>query len=261
MNIDHLLVLNETNEGGFGDSGSTGDTGASAPDNTASTPAADTDTSSGWSADDPAFQSAVDERSASIAEAKFQQLLAGLANDDNSDYEYEQPLDFELDPFSDDYGQQLAQLIAQSQQSTMQQIQQLLSPLLSQHEAAADAEGQQRIKDIIADITNREGDLTNEGKGAVESIAPLFLEQFENTYGPGARAAEMALGQAAKVIRSIETSAATKAVERYKNELSTIGGARGVPAGGASGVEGGPRPTSIIDAGRRFAERHAAGTV
>ena len=257
MKLDSITTL-EVAEGVVTDGG-TGDMGAAAPDDGAAGAVEAPSAAPAWSADDPAFREAVAATAGEIADAKLQQFLASLQTDDTAAGQtYETPT---LDPFSDDFGSQLAQLIAQSNQQVIGQMQQLLQPMLGQHEEKQNAEGQQRIADIVSDIAAREGDFTGPGKAAVPDIAPLFLEQFERTFGQGPKAAEAALNQAAKVIRGIETAAATAAVEKYKNELSTIGGARGIPAGGSSGIEAGPRPTSLLEAGRRFAERHAAGTV
>lgn len=180
----------------------------------------------------------------------------------SSDYDEPDYSDFQLDPLSDDFGQQMAALIAQSQQQSFAQMRELLNPLLADYGHKQDAEGNQRIDDIVQDLANRGGDFTDFGKAVLPDLAEnLFLDEAQQTYGAGPRAAESALTQAAKFVRAIESAAAEKAVEQYKNQLSTVGGARGIPQGSATGVPGGPRPTSIIEAGRRFAERHQAGTV
>lgn len=222
-----------------------------AADGTASAaPSVEAGAAPAWTPDHPDFQAAVAEQAAQVAQAQVLQILQGLQQGDG---QQDGPPEFDLyDP------EQLQAFLAYQQQQTVAQMQQLLAPILGQQQAQTLQEGTQRVHDIVQDIATREGDFTDPGKAAAADFAPLFLDQYERTYGPGPRAAEAAIQQSARVVRSIEQAAAAKAVEAYKNQLATVGGARQEPAGGGTAIQGGEPAKNLRELGRRFAEQQNA---
>lgn len=89
-------------------------------------------------------------------------------------------------------------------------------------------------------------------------VAHGFMPRDPNTgeviRGYEQQAIQQAAQYTAERDAKLAKAAGEAAVEAYKKQLETVAGARGEPAGGTSlGVESGPPPTSILEAGRRFA--------
>lgn len=180
------------------------------------------------------------EEAQAIADARFQALLAEAAqqygqNDETEDGE------FQLDPFADDYGQNLQGMIQQNNQQLLGQIQQIVAPLMQNMEQQASEEGQQLLRDALADVTTRTGDFhSDKGKAAAEKVFDLYKNDAAQRYGVSNRALEYAAGQAASFVREIEQAAWEAGRESYKNERATLVNAPRDAGAGASGVRVNP---------------------
>lgn len=168
-----------------------------------------------------------------------------------------------LDPFADDYSQQLAALI---QQTVAQAVQPLSATFQQQQQAAAQAESEQRVQDVIADDVARNGEFvtgdTDEQKAAdrqarqlVRTLAEQSFPEYAARYGAGDRAAAFAIEKAAAQVRSLLAAAGQTAVARHQNHLGTLAGAPGeVPGvGGAAATE-----QPVVKIGSRVVDRYAA---
>ena len=168
-----------------------------------------------WLASEDDFHASVAEQAARVADQRFQQWLEQIANEAPAEDASPSEVDL-LDP------EQFAQFLEQRDQKLLQQFQGLMSPLLQSHEKQTVTEAQERVKDILSDIATREGEFDRD---AAEKLAHAFLPEAKQRLGQGPRAAEHALAQAAKYVRSLEAKAASAAVEAYKNQSATIAGA------------------------------------
>lgn len=200
--------------------------GATGEEDPPSSPA--TETAPAWDANDPAFRDAIRQE----AEALVQAQLAGLQQEATSS---DEPEPISLDPFDENFGTNLQKMLRA-------ELAQISQPLQAQQEAARNAEGEQRIQDMIADDLTRNGDLSDAGKAQVRPLVNVFFGEFAEVYGPSSKAVELATQKAAAAVRQIEKNAETRAVERYKNELGTLSGAPtelgAGPTGGAVGASG-----------------------
>jgi hypothetical protein len=172
-----------------------------------------------------------------------QELLQGLApvieymqNPEAGQYQQVDPNQeqMDLDPFSDNFGEQLRSL-----------IQNEISPLSEFTENAALEEAEERAMDIIHDLESREGEFLFRGENpgdvdsrqVARSLAERFLPEAQQRYGYGPRAAEAALAQAYKVVRSYEETVGKTYHDRQTNQLKTLAGARReMPVAGTQGA-------------------------
>ena len=167
----------------------------------------------------------------------------------------EQP-QIEWDPFDPD---SMRAMLEQRDQQLLAQIGQLFQPIAERHQGEIIGEAEQRAHDILTDIATRQGEFDggNDSLTLARHIADSFMPDLTARYGPGPRAAEAALEQAYSYVRGIEQTVATKAVEQYKNQLGTLGGATGEPGStGAAGVTVAPQVKGDeTDLARHFAAR------
>jgi len=133
----------------------------------------------------------------------------------------------QLDPFSDNFADQLQSLIDSR-----------LAPVSEFTEQAQLDEAEERAMDIIQDIVSREGEflMPERSTKLARAMAEEFLPEAEQRYGFGPRAAEAALQQAVKTVREIEQEIGQTYYERKQNELGTLAGARREPP--AAGTQG-----------------------
>lgn len=190
-----------------------------------------------WTPDDPAFRDAIRQEAEALVRAQLGALEQAVVG------EPETPT-FNLDPFSETFAQDFQAMIRQ-------ELSAIAGPLQARQMAEQEAEGELRIKDMIADDINRNGDLSEPGKAQVRSLVNVYYTDFVETYGPTARTVELATQKATAAVRAIESEAAKSAVERYKNELGTLAGAPNgdLPAGPRGGAVGanGLTPAMTID--------------
>jgi hypothetical protein len=216
-------------------------------------PQADADGAASTPSITPEIQQWLDQE----VEARITGVLTGLAGQiEQPQQQGQQPAqqqgEVQLDPFDDNFGTNLAQTIQQAVQQAISPVTQQIGQQQHQQQTA---EAQERLRDIYSDIATREGEFTVE---AAEALFPLYQQEAISRYGMTPRAAEYAAQQSASYIRSIEKQAADKAVEQYKNQLSTLAGAPAdTGGGGANGVNVGPDAKDELDLARRLAARFA----
>lgn len=216
--------------------------------------AAATDAAPAWTPDSPEFRQAVAEMAGQEAERRFQQLLH-----EAQEQQYEPQGPPPVDPFSDDYSEQLAAREQWMIEQITGQMQQAIQPLLQSHQQQVSAEGQAGMKDILADLAAREGDFNQD---AAFQVRDAFLREAVDQYGPNMRAAEIGLANAAKFVRGLEQAAEQRGYEKGKNYAATLAGVPGEPAAGVSGATSGaqtlPEANSLSDVTKRYAQQAAA---
>ena len=204
---------------------------ASAPEEAAAAPA--------WSPDDPAFRDAVAAEAGAVAEQRLRQILeeAVQARPDGQTDGGEPPA-FNLDPLEPGFGEQFAGFLAQRDEYLLEQFGRLLTPVLSREETERAQEGEQRMRDVLADIGGREGELLggNESTKAVEMLSSVFFRDTAGRYGHTPRAAETALQDAYRLIRKVEQAADQRGFNRAESELAGLSGARRESAGAGDGT-------------------------
>lgn len=122
----------------------------------------------------------------------------------------EPPLEF--DPFADNPVEQIREIVRRETATYAEFIQN------QQY-----TEGEARGKDVLSDLASRDGDFN------VDRAYEIGLARYREaaaTQPPSWDLYESCLNSAAKDVRSYEQSIATQAVERFKNELAGLGGAR-----------------------------------
>lgn len=229
-----------------------------APEGEAVTPAAATETAPAWTPESPEFRQAVAEMAGQEAERRFQQLLYEAQQEQQqTDQQTQGPPP--VDPFSDDYSEQLAAREQWMIEQITGQMQQAIQPLLQSHQQQVSAEGQAGMKDILADLAAREGDFNQD---AAFQVRDAFLRDAVDQYGPNMRAAEIGLANAAKFVRGLEQAAEQRGYEKGKNYAATLAGVPGEPAAGVSGATSGaqtlPEANSLSDVTKRYAQQAAA---
>lgn len=197
-----------------------------------------------WGPDSPEFQMMLDRA--------VEERLGGYAPADDG-----QGAGFgiELDPFSDNFGEQLVGTFAQLLD---QALDQRLGPIQQHHEESLKSEGKQEAFGLLDSFAGELGEFDKEE--AFNRAQGLFASYLEQ-YGP--RYAEQfttrALREAAQRQAQLERRIGERAVERYKEQLANAAGRQGGDLGVAGG---GSRPPetggSYDDVIRRWdARRHA----
>lgn len=136
------------------------------------------------------------------------------------------PQEIELDPLDDGFRSQLDQWFDQK-----------VAPYAEYVRAQQSQEGEQRSKDVLTDLASRDGDFD------IDRAYEVALARFREAAAVQPAAAswellEKTLGQAAQDQRTYDKKVAEAAVERYKNELAGLSGARSeLPAGATNGSQ------------------------
>lgn len=115
------------------------------------------------------------------------------------------------DPFADDFYEQLDRYIDYKTQPIHEYV------TYEQRQ-----EGEQRGKDVLADLSSRDGEFN------VDRAYEIGLARFRDatmTQQPSWELFEQTLGQAAKDVRAYEQQVAQAAIERFKNEMAGLGNA------------------------------------
>lgn len=210
------------------------------------TPAPATVEAPAWDADNPAFREAVQQETQALIEAQLARLAPPSV---------EQPVEAQipnLDPFDENFAQNLATLLQQTVQGA---VSPLLETAQQQQAAANEAHWNDVVQDVIADETSRNGDLTTEELEALNLIGVSIMPEMHGKYGQTPRAVEATVHRAAAQVRAIITAAEERGIERYKNELGTLGGAR--TELGAGGTGGGMQGLTQAMTPQQVIERHA----
>ncbi len=161
----------------------------------------------------------------------------------------------ELDPFSDEFGQQLVGTFGQMLE---QALETRLGPIQQTHEAQQIAEGKQQSLDTFSQFSDL-GDFDHE---EAFTRAQEAFTGYLNQYGPryADQFTHRALREAAERQASLERKFEERGAERYKQQMATAAG-RG---GGEPGVAGGgvrpePEASSYDEVIARWDARRAAG--
>lgn len=178
-----------------------------------------------------------EETQAALSE--IAQYLRGI---DQTEPQAQQAEEFQLptvDPYADDFAEQLAARDAALVQQITAQMQQALAPLYQAQQGAALSEAEERALDILEDAFSREGDVA-EKETAIEmarAVANVYFQEEAERFGFGPKAAERALERAATAIQARDKAVAEAAVERYKNQLAGLAGAPTEPSAGSVGTQ------------------------
>jgi hypothetical protein len=88
------------------------------------------------------------------------------------------------------------------------------------------SEGEERALDILGDLAATDGEFDKEmARLRADRLHPEMVQRF----GPGPKAAEAALQEAARQQREFELRFRKQAVDQYTNQLATLAGAPGEP--------------------------------
>lgn len=225
----HLFMFEMHTDAGAGDPGAAAepaaavDPGAGAEPVTPGAAAPAPASAPGWTPDDPEFLFAVDQA--------VQARLAGYGQQQQP----EEP-GLQLDPWAEDYGQQLAGLIAAV-------VGQQMAPLQAAYEAQQVEAGNQQAQSILGGFT----DLGAYDKAQAFSRAQDIFTGMVNQYGPEYATVfeQRALRQAAEQQASFEKTVREQAIADYKQQLAqAAGGGEQVDVGvaGAAGeITGAPK--------------------
>lgn len=125
-----------------------------------------------------------------------------------------------IDPFADDYPQQLAAYVSQT-------VQQAIQPVSEWQYQQQLSEAEERALDIIEDDVSRNGEflLGERAFDGVRALANSFFAEEAQRYGNGPKAAQTAIYRAAATWREYEKELAQKAIEQHTNQLTTLSGA------------------------------------
>ena len=131
----------------------------------------------------------------------------------------------QIDPFADNYGEQLAQFM-------QAQFQQYMTPFQEWVQSQQLGEAEERALDILDDITSREGEflVQDDAYAQIRARANDFLNEEAQKHGFGPKAAEAALHRAAAEQREYERKIGEAYYARKTNQLKTLTGNPGEPA-------------------------------
>lgn len=211
--------------------------------------------------EDPRVLELIDQRAATIADQQFRQALAEAQAHAQRDAA---PASLSTPNFFDEEGNFLPQAFAEFQTARDEQIasrfdkalEQITAPLQAREMQETAAEGEARIKDMIADDVSRHGEFPKDpetGKSSAEALirplADALFPSIASQYGNSARSAELAVGRAASIVRALVKEAQTAGVTEHVNRNARLAGVPAEPAPGASGVvtfPEGPQPVGSI---------------
>lgn len=145
----------------------------------------------------------------------------------------------QLDPFAEDFAEQLAYRDQAIMQQVVSALRQEIAPLTQFQQQQQLAEGEELAYDILADNVSQFGEFVEQDTAfeQARALANVFLEEEAERYGMGPRAGEAALVRAANAIRERDNALSQAAVEKYKNELAGLSGAPAEPAAAGAGAQ------------------------
>lgn len=194
--------------------------------------------------DDPAVLDLVDTRAAELFRAQMapiipllEQVLGGQGGPGAT-------VDAgALNPWDDNFAGSLEGRFKALEETITGRLDQITAAGDQRIQAETVAEGEQRLKDILADDIARNGDFptdpttgTSTAQQLVRPLADMFFPEFADRFGAGPRAAEFAMQKAAGVVRQLVAEARTEAVTTETNRLTTLAGTHGEPGVNGAGV-------------------------
>lgn len=142
-----------------------------------------------------------------------------------------------IDPFSDDFGDQLAGFLGQFLDQRLAPLHQRLEPIVHGYQTQAAQEAEARVTDVITDYAASQGiEFLEGGDAAARQLAEALLPDYRARFGPGQRAAEAALHKAVDTIADLQRRAEQRGEQRFKNQLGDVTGALAEPGSAGTGV-------------------------
>ena len=143
-----------------------------------------------------------------------------------------------IDPFADNFGEQLSGYIGRA-------FEEHLGPIKEWQQGQMLGEAEERALDIIEDDVSRNGEfmLGEKAFEGIRALANVFMSEESQRYGYGPKAAESALARAASEWRAYEKELAQKAIEQHMNQLTNLAGAGREPGASSLGVSQQFQPT------------------
>jgi hypothetical protein len=133
----------------------------------------------------------------------------------------------QIDPFADDFQSRLDAYLDSK-----------LAPVNELSQNAAYAEADERAADIITDLQAQHGEfMLPDSADLAKVLANEYVQEAQERYGFGPRAAEAALEQAYKDVKAREEAIGKAYHERQMNQLSTLGKASREPAVDATAAQ------------------------
>lgn len=192
-----------------------------------------------WDRDDPEFLEFVDSRAAELVDTRIAPLvplLEALANGGGDPPADEPAALGALDPWADDFGQNLDQRFQALEERLAGMVERVTQPFEQREQAETIARGNENIDAMIADDITRNGELGEKAKSLVRPLADALYPQFAARYGQSSRGAEMAVTKASQIIREIVAESRIPATgDADVEHLATLAGARGDLNGSGSG--------------------------
>ena len=171
------------------------------------------------------------------------------------------PFDWsQVDPYAEDFGQQIGTGIEQTIIRAMGAYMAPIAGSVAAQQAQAEAErGQELVSDMIEAELTSGPDLTDEAKPLVEPLAESLMPSIAQRYGNHPRAAEMAIREAATILRNIENAAATRGVTQHTNQIANLETAPPEPPpAGAQAAVPATAPAAPLDP-RSLASKYGSG--
>lgn len=142
--------------------------------------------------------------------------------------ELRQQGELDLDPFNENFGQNLRAFLQQQAQAAVQ-------PVTEWQRQQAEASAYELAQDMVHDAMVKGGDylFPDEGKAAVHRAADEYYAEAAAQYGPGQKAVQAAIDRADKEYRDWEKRVGQAYHEREMNVLTNLSGAGREPSAGA----------------------------
>lgn len=216
--------------------------------------------------EDPAFLDLVDTRAAALMQQQFAPLIPlleqVLAGDNGATTTTPGP----LDPFSDSFAGDLDARFTAIQQMLEQGLERLAAPLQAREQQETIVQGEERLKDILADDIARNGEFSSkpevdaQARALVRTIADQVFPAIAERFGATPRAAEMAMTHAASSVRDLLAAERSAGAEAETNRLSTLAGLNGEPGVGPTGLTTATsgKPLTTRELVQKFGGRAAA---
>lgn len=125
-----------------------------------------------------------------------------------------------------------------------QRIQTLTQPFTESQRQANIAEGEKQMRDVIADLSSREGELRVTKVATdriIEDVRNRYYPEISQRFGEGQRSAEMALERAYRAEADYQKQIADAAIEQHVNRNTSLVAKQGEPGlGGGSAAQTSP---------------------